>query len=67
MKGIYEMWNLPPTTISPADLELRQKKNLSLLMDSVAYPDPYVLGLLNPDPLVQGTDSDPDPFIIKQK
>jgi hypothetical protein len=43
------------------------KKNLPLLMDSVAYPDPYVLGLLNPDPLYQGTDSDPDPFIIKQK
>ncbi len=25
------------------------------------------LGLLDPDPLVRGTDPDPDPFIIKQK
>jgi hypothetical protein len=31
----------------------------------VADPDPYVLGLLDPDPLVRGTD--PDPSIIKQK
>ncbi len=29
--------------------------------------DPYVLGLLDPDPLVRGMDSDPDPSIIKQK
>ncbi len=27
--------------------------------------DPYVFGLLDPDPLVRGTD--PDPSIIKQK
>jgi hypothetical protein len=35
---------------------------------SVADPDPsdlYVLDLLDPDPLVKGTD--PDPFIIEQK
>ncbi len=25
------------------------------------------LGLPEPDPLVRGTDTDPDPFIIKQK
>jgi hypothetical protein len=34
----------------------------------VADPDPsdqYVFGLLDPDPLIRGTD--PDPFIIKQK
>ncbi len=33
---------------------------------SVADPDPYVLGLLDPDPdlLVRGLD--PDPYIIKQ-
>jgi hypothetical protein len=28
-------------------------------------PDPYVSGLLDPDPLVRGTD--PDPSIIKKK
>jgi len=28
-------------------------------------PDPYFLGLLDPDPLVRGMD--PDPSIIKQK
>jgi hypothetical protein len=30
-------------------------------------PDLYVLDLLDPDPLVTGMDSDPDPSIIKQK
>jgi hypothetical protein len=36
---------------------------------NVADPDPYVLGLLDPDtdPLVRGMDLDPVPFIIKQK
>jgi hypothetical protein len=31
--------------------------------------DPYVLGLLDPDPnpLVRGTDPDQDPSVIKQK
>jgi hypothetical protein len=31
-------------------------------------PDPHVLGLLDPDPLVRGMDPDPnpDPSIIKQ-
>jgi hypothetical protein len=29
--------------------------------------DPYVFGLLEPDPLVRGMDLDPDPSIIKQK
>jgi hypothetical protein len=29
--------------------------------------DPYVLGLLDPDPLVRGMDPDLDPSIIKQK
>jgi hypothetical protein len=36
---------------------------------SVADPfpqDTYVFGLLDPDPVVRGTDSDPDSFIIKQ-
>jgi hypothetical protein len=32
-----------------------------------ADPDTYFLGLLDPDPLVRGTDPDPDPSIIKQK
>jgi hypothetical protein len=44
---------------------LRQKY---LPFVSVVDPDPddpYVLGLLDPDPLVRGTD--PDPSIIKQK
>jgi hypothetical protein len=42
-------------------------------LGSVADPDssdPYVLGLMDPDPLVRGTDPasdpDPDPSIIKQ-
>jgi hypothetical protein len=30
-------------------------------------PDPHVLGLLDPDPLVYGVDPDPDPSITKQK
>jgi hypothetical protein len=32
-------------------------------------PDPHVLGLLDPDPLVRGMDPDPDPepSIIKKK
>jgi hypothetical protein len=30
-------------------------------------PDPHVLGLPDPDPLVRGMDPDPDPSIIKQK
>jgi hypothetical protein len=30
-----------------------------------SVPDPYVLGLPDPDPFVRGTD--PDPSIIKQK
>jgi hypothetical protein len=36
---------------------------------SVADQDPYVLGLLDPDPdlLVRCMDQDPDPFIVKQK
>jgi hypothetical protein len=32
---------------------------------SVADPNPYVLGLSDPDPLVRGPD--PDPSFIKQK
>ncbi len=36
---------------------------------SVADPDPHVLGLLDPDPLVRSMDPDPapDPYITKQK
>jgi hypothetical protein len=32
-------------------------------------PDPHVLGLLDPDPLVRGMDpdTDPAPSVIKQK
>ncbi len=37
------------------------------LIDSIADPGPYVLGLPDLDPLVKGTDPDPDPSIIKQK
>ncbi len=51
---------------------------LSIIMDqlwvSVADPDPkpdpsdpYVLGRLDPDPLVRDMDPDPNPSIIKQK
>ncbi len=38
----------------------------TVLVGSVADPDPYVLGLPDPDPSVKGTDPDPEP-IIKQK
>ncbi len=43
--------------------------NLRQLEPSVADPDPYVSGLLdpNPDQLVRGMDSDQDPSIIMQK
>jgi hypothetical protein len=36
---------------------------------NVADPDPYVLGILDPDqePLVRGMDPDPDHSITKQK
>jgi hypothetical protein len=30
-------------------------------------PDPFVLDLLDPGPLIRGTDPDPDPSIIKKK
>ncbi len=37
-------------------------------VEEISVPsDPYVLGLLDPDPLVRGMDPDPDPSIIKQK
>jgi|LakMenEpi03Aug12_release.lakeMendotaPanAssembly.Ray.scaffolds.fasta_scaffold310493_2 hypothetical protein len=42
--------------------------NIINLFSSVVDPDPhdpYFFELLDPDPLVRGTD--PDPFIIKQK
>ncbi len=40
-----------------------------LLASSVADPDPYFLGLLDPDPdpLVRGMDPDPDSSITKEK
>jgi hypothetical protein len=42
-----------------------------LVRGSVADPDPHVLGLPDPDPLVGGMDPDPaldpDPSIIMQK
>jgi hypothetical protein len=41
-----------------------------LFVFSVANPDPYdpyVFGLPDPDPLIRGTDPDPDLSIIKQK
>ncbi len=38
--------------------------NSCLVASSV--PDPHVLGLPDPDPLVRGMDPDPDPSIIKQ-
>ncbi len=45
----------------------RPKKNYgTTVLSSVTDPDPF-LGLLDPDPLVRGTDTDPDPSIIKQK
>ncbi len=36
----------------------------SIVFRNVADPDPYVLSLLDPDPLVRGTDPDQDPSII---
>ncbi len=44
---------------------------LLILLNNIADLDPYVLGLLNPDPLVRGMDPDPapdpDPSLIKKK
>jgi hypothetical protein len=37
------------------------------LRSSVPDPIHMFLGLLDPDPLVRGLDTDPDPSIIKQK
>jgi hypothetical protein len=42
------------------------------VVSSVADPNPvpsdlFVLGLLDPDPLIRGMDLDSDPSIIKQK
>ncbi len=53
--------------------ELEQLRNIRFVasyllffVHSVADPDVFAfLGLLDPDPLVR--DTDPDPFIIKQK
>ncbi len=44
-----------------------QTDNYKILAGSVAdaATDPYVLGLLDPDPLVRGMDPDPDPSITK--
>jgi hypothetical protein len=52
------------------DGQERVKLSQKMLIGHVADPDPkdpYVWGLLYPDPyfLVRGTD--PDPYIIKQK
>jgi hypothetical protein len=48
-------------------LQLRYRILSDHSLDFVADPDP--LGLLDqdPDPLVRGTDPDPNPSIIKQK
>jgi hypothetical protein len=53
-------------TLQPAE-----KKRKRILISCVADPDPdppdpCVLGLLDPDPLVRGMDPDPDPSIIMQ-
>ena len=34
---------------------------------SVGDPDPYVFGLPDPNPELLNTNTDPDPYIIKQK
>ncbi len=35
------------------------------VFSSVGDPDPHVLGIPDPDPLVRGTDPDPSLFLIK--
>ncbi len=47
------------------DTDSNKKGTVPYLSSSVADPDPYVLGLPDPDPLVRCTDSDPS--IIQQK
>jgi hypothetical protein len=40
---------------------------LIIIQSSVAVSDQYAfVGLLAPDPLIRGTDSAPDPSVIKQ-
>jgi hypothetical protein len=44
----------------------RRRPHHFLFLVASSVPDPHVLGLPDPDPLVRGMDPDPDPSIIKQ-
>ncbi len=59
-----QLWESKPKeqTITSVAQKLLQSRECS-----VADSDPYVLGLLDPDPdpVVRCTDLDPDPSIIK--
>jgi hypothetical protein len=48
-----------------ADLKLFLFSKTSVADRDSNPADPYVLDLLDPDPLVRGTDPDPDPSIMK--
>jgi hypothetical protein len=56
-------------TVRPGKGNEKKSEN-DKVFSSVADPDPsdpFVLGLLDPEPLVRGMDPDPAPSIIKQK
>ncbi len=59
-KNILSLWLVGTDQNKPLTL-------LSSVADPDLNPDPYVLGLPDPDPLVWDTDPDPDPSIIKEK
>ncbi len=46
---------------------LQLREDIVYVKSSVADPDPDVLGLPDPDPLLRGTDPALDPSTIKQK
>ncbi len=49
------------------DIALKLGGSFYVVNISVGWGSGMVLGLLDPDLLVRGTDPDPDPSIIKQK
>jgi hypothetical protein len=61
------MAKCPTVQALGSSMEVICGKFFQLLSSSVMVldPDPYVMNLQDPDPLVRGTD--PDPSIIKQK
>jgi hypothetical protein len=56
---------MPDSYLHKLNLDRKFWINLSRVSKSVADPDPRIR--MDPDPIVRGIDSDPDPSIIKQK